>query len=210
MIRSRGHWLRCVGGAAALTVLAFALANAQSAAAVPKEVRDLTGRYAGHWATFTLDAQGHVVPQIAWSDSIRGENPTVSGERAYVTTTDALVFEGGRIPPATVTGTEGYALNADGTLGDYFVATMGQEYRMQRLGPATWAYVSAAQPAEFRALGPEKVLSAQHVLVKVITFEAGLETHNISRITTVRWKGADGEHTTQFVSLQGQHKRIPG
>ena len=38
----------------------------------------------------------------------------------------------------------------------------------------------------------------------------GVETHRVSRVTTVSWKDKDGaERTTQFVSLQGYHKRQP-
>jgi hypothetical protein len=92
----------------------------------------------------------------------------------------------------------------------FFIEVFGQTYRMQKLGKDTWAYVAEASPREFAALGAERLLSANHVLVKVVTYEQGIEIHNVSRITTVRWKDAEGkERTTQFVSLQGQHKRLP-
>ena len=48
------------------------------------------------------------------------------------------------------------------------------------------------------------------MLVKVVTKEQGVETHRISRVTTVSWKDKEGkEQTLQFVSLQGYHKRQP-
>jgi hypothetical protein len=63
-------------------------------------------------------------------------------------------------------------------------------------------------PQELSRLGLSNAISGQHVLIKVITFDQGVETHNISRLTTVRWKDATGkERTTQFVSMQGQHRR---
>ncbi len=177
---------------------------------VPKEVQAIVGTYTGSWTSYGLNEQGQVVRQAAWTDSIKAENPTVAADRAYVTTTDELVFEGGRIPPTRVPGTEGYLLNRDGSLGDYFLEVFGQTYRMQKLGKDTWAYVTEGHPREFAQLGAERVLSAQHVLIKVVTFEQGVETHNVSRMTTVKWKDAGGkERTTQFVSLQGQHKRRP-
>jgi hypothetical protein len=46
------------------------------------------------------------------------------------------------------------------------------------------------------------------VLVKVVTKEQGVETHRISRLTTVSWKDREGkDRWLQFVSLQGFHKR---
>jgi hypothetical protein len=48
------------------------------------------------------------------------------------------------------------------------------------------------------------------VVVKVVTKENNLETHRISRVSTVRWKDKEGkERVTQFVSLQGYHQRRP-
>ncbi len=187
------------------------LASGQSKAQqVPKEVQAIVGTYTGAWTSYVLNEQGQVVRQAAWTDLIKAENPTVAADRAYVTTTDEMVFEGGRIPPARVPGTEGYLLNRDGSLGDYFLEVFGQTYRMQKLGKDVWAYVAEGQPREFAQLGAERVLSSQHVLIKVVTYEQGVETHNVSRLTTVRWKDAGGkERTTQFVSLQGQHKRRP-
>jgi hypothetical protein len=40
--------------------------------------------------------------------------------------------------------------------------------------------------------------------------EQGLETHRISRVTTVSWQDKEGqERFLQFVSLQGHHRRQP-
>jgi hypothetical protein len=71
-----------------------------------------------------------------------------------------------------------------------------------------FAYAISAAPQELARIGKVKAVSAEHVLVKVIADEQGIETHNISRLTTVRWKDSSGkEHTTQFISLQGHHRR---
>lgn len=175
---------------------------------IPKEVSDVAGTYTGSWTSYVLDANGQVVKQAVWTDTMKAENPVVEKNRAFVTTADEMTFEGGRIPPMKVSGREGYTLNADGSLGEYFIETYGQTFKMQKLSDNVLAYTVAATPQELARLGAVKAVSAQHVLVKVITFEQGIETHNISRLTTVRWKDANGvERTTQFVSLQGQHKR---
>ena len=59
-------------------------------------------------------------------------------------------------------------------------------------------------------MGFPKGAAGRHVVVKVITNEAGVETHRISRVTTVSWRDHEGkERWSQFVSLQGFHKREP-
>ncbi len=65
-----------------------------------------------------------------------------------------------------------------------------------------------ATPQELAQLGFSKIISGQHVIVKIINHEEGKETHRISRVTTVNWRDAEGkERWIQYVSLQGFHKR---
>jgi hypothetical protein len=174
---------------------------------VPKEVKDAVGNYTGSWTSYGLDANGQVVKQAAWTDTMKAENPVVEKNRAYVRTTDEMTFEGGRIPPMKILGREGYTLKSDGSLGEYFIEAYGQTYKMQKLGDNVLAYTVPVAPQEFARLGMPNAISGQHVLVKVITYEQGLETHNISRLTTIRWKDASGrERTIQFVSMQGRHQ----
>ena len=104
-----------------------------------------------------------------------------------------MTFEGGRIPPAKVPGKEGYFLNKDGGLGDYFIEASGQTNRMLKIGANVWTYTTPAMAQELVRLGFPKDASAQHVVVKVITNEQGVETHRISRLTTVQWKAKEGE-----------------
>src|SRR3984893_3420713 len=153
---------------------------------IPKEVKDVVGTYTGSWASYGLDANGQVIKQAAWTDTLKADNPVVEKSRAFVTTTDDMIFEGGRIPPMKVSGKEGYLLNSDGSLGEYFIETYGQTYKMQTLGEYVFVYSVAAAPQEVTRLGAGNVLSAQHTLVKVVTFEQDVETHNISRLTTAR------------------------
>jgi hypothetical protein len=78
---------------------------------------------------------------------------------------------------------------------------------MKKLSNNVWAYTAAANAREFQPLG-ERFVSATHVLVKTVSTEQGVEIHNISRITTLKWKDAEGkERVTQFLSLQGQHRK---
>ncbi len=194
---------------ALLTVCCCSVVFAQNKQTqIPKEVSDLVGTYTGSWTSYGLDANGQVVKQAAWTDTLKAENPIVEKNRVFITTTDEMTFEGGRIPPMKVPGREGFTLNNDGSLGEYFIETFGQTYKFQKLSDNVWAYTVSATPQELARLGVMNAISAQHVLVRVITFEQGVETHNNSRLTTVRWKDTSGkERTTQFVSLQGKHRR---
>jgi hypothetical protein len=198
---------RTLNFAFVLSMLVVCFALTSNAQTVPNEVKEIAGTFTGAWTAFTLNAGGEVVKQRAWTDAMKAENPIAEKDRAYVSTIDEMTFEGGRIPPQKIPGKEGYLLNKDGSLGEYFMEIFGQTITMKKLSKDTWVYTTAAAPREFMMLG-DKFLSATHVLVKTVTFEQGIETHNISRVTTVLWKDAAGkDRSTQFVSLQGQHKR---
>lgn len=174
---------------------------------IPAEVQAIAGTFTGAWTSYTINDKGEVVKQTAWTDTIKAEKPTATADRAYVETTDEMTFEGGKIPPQKVVGKEGYFISKDGSLGDYFIEIFGQTISMKKLSDGVWAYSVPANPREFAALG-DKFISANHVLVKTTTMDQGVETHNISRITTLKWKDAEGkERLTQFVSLQGQHRK---
>ena len=191
----------------ALSLLIACFALAANAQVVPAEVKEIVGTFTGSWTAYTLNAKGEVVKQMAWTDIIKAENPVVDKDRAYVSTLDEMTFEGGKIPVQKIPGKEGYLINKDGSLGEYFMEMFGQTILMKKLSKDTWAYTVPATARDFGALG-DKFVSGTHVLVKTTTFEQGIETHNISRITTVLWKDAEGkERATQFVSLQGQHRK---
>ena len=175
---------------------------------VPKEVRALEGTYTGAWTLFGVDEKGDVIKRMAWTDTAKAEKAEVQGDRAFVSTSDEMTFEGGKIPPFKVQGKEGYLLTKDGGLGEYFIEAAGQTNKMIKLGDNVWTYTAPAAGPELARLGFPKDASGQHVLVKVVTQEQGTETHRISRVTTVSWKDKEGkERWLQFVSLQGFHKR---
>src|SRR5262245_25011362 len=97
----------------------------EPAAEVTKEVRDLAGTYKGEWTRYGIDGRGEVVKRMSWTDTVKAEKPQVQDRRAFVTITDEMTFEGGKIPPFKVVGKEGYILKRDGTPGDYFFETNG-------------------------------------------------------------------------------------
>ena len=194
-----------------LLACSFSLGTGRAAdttSEVPKEVKALVGTYSGSWKSFGIDAQGQVVQVGAWTDSMKAEKPVREAERAWVSTEDVMVFEGRTGAPFKVPGKEGYRLKPDGTLGEYFIETFGQTYRMQKLAEGIWTYATDASGQELSQMGFPRGAAGRHVVVKVVTNEAGVETHRISRVTTVSWRDKEGkERWLQFVSLQGYHKR---
>jgi len=176
---------------------------------VPKEVRAIEGTYTGAWTMYGIDDKGEVVKRFAWTDTFKTTGAEVKDGRAYVTWVNEQTFGEGR-PPRKTEGKEGYILTKDGKPGDYFVETFGQTTIMVRLGENVWTAATPAAPQELARLGFPKGATGQHVMVKVVTKEQGVETHRISRVSTVTWTDKDGkERVTQFVSLQGHHRRQP-
>jgi hypothetical protein len=201
---------RVMLGFACLTIILSLATSALAQSAqvqAPKEVAAIAGTYTGSWTMFGIDGQGQVVKRGGWTDTMKASSATVSDGRAYVATVDEMLFEG-RPAPMKFEGKEGYFLNKDGILGDYFIESFDQVIKMQHVAKDTWVYSTQATPQELAPLGFTNVSSARHVVIKVVTVEDGVETHRITRVTTVNWKDAEGkDRWLQYVSLQGVHKR---
>lgn len=182
--------------------------NNGSSQVVPKAVRDLEGTYVGSWTLFGIDEESKVVELASWTDTIKAENPQMDDEQAYVLTTSEMVFDGSDAPPVKFTGKEGYFLMPDGSLGDYFIETFGQVTKSTQLGENVWISVTPASAEDLASYRLPNDSSGQHVLVKVVTSEEGIEIHRITRVTTVTWTVQAGQdQSIQFVSIQGFHKR---
>jgi hypothetical protein len=195
---------------AVAVLLGTVLTSAYAQDTPPKPVVELAGVYRGTWSMYGIDEKGASVKRMAWTDVMTASSPVVERGRAFVSTLDEMTFEGGRIPPMKIKGTEGYFVAPDGTLGDYFIEANGQTHRVTKLGQNTWVYTTAAYPQELSQLGFKDVVSGQHTVIKTVTSEDGLETHHISRVTLVNWKDAAGKSRwIQYVSLEGVHRREP-
>jgi len=174
---------------------------------VPEAVKHLVGTYSGSWTMYGVDDKGGVVEKMKWTDVMEAKDPQIKDGRAFVSTLDKMEFGGG-VPTQQMAGTEGYFLQKDGSLGDYYFENHGQVVKMTRIGEKTWVYTMPAHAGRLAFLGFQNVVAGRHVLVKEITEEEGMECHRISRLTTVNWKDQEGRSRwLQFVSLQGVHRR---
>lgn len=175
---------------------------------IPKEVRALEGTYTGAWTMYGIDEKGEIVKRATWTDTLKAGGAEIKGDRAFVTWSCEQVFDGAKGPLRKSEGKEGFFLKKDGTLGDNFLEMFGQTTRVTKLSESAWSYSSAAAPQELTALGFPKGASGEHVIVKMVTKEKGVETHYITRVSAVTWTDKDGkERVTQFVSMKGFHKR---
>ena len=177
---------------------------------IPDQVKDLVGTYRGEWAMWGLDAKGEAVVRAKWSDVNVASDPKIADGKAFVVTKDEMKFEGA--PKAQLfEGSEGWFVNADGSLGDYYLESGGAITRMHEIDDGVWVYAAAATAQEIGMFGLPAGAIAKHVLVKVVGTEDGHETHRITRVTTASWKEKDGkgghEKTVQFTSLKGFHRR---
>lgn len=197
-------------GFAVAVLLGAALTSGWGQDTPPKVVADLTGVYRGTWNMYGIDEKGGTVKHMAWTDVMTASSLLVERGRAFVSTVDEMTFEGGRIPPMKIKGSEGYFVAPDGTLGDYFIEANGQTHRVTKMGPNTWVFTTEAYPQELSQLGFKDAVSGKHTVVKTVTSEDGLETHHIGRVTLVNWKDAAGKSRwIQYVSLEGVHRRDP-
>jgi hypothetical protein len=172
---------------------------------VPAEVQALAGHYHGEWQMFGIDGKGQVVEGYRWTDTVEATRPRVEGDRALVSTTCTMKLPGGG--SRTLDGEEGYFLHADGSLGDYFLVMAGKTVHMPKLVDRVFCYSLDADPGEFHALGFPSDVHGTNVMVKVVVDEGGVETHRLTRVTTLQWKEADGTpRTLQFTSLKGWHR----
>src|SRR6476469_1729965 len=67
----------------------------QDKPAVPKEVKAIAGVYTGQWTLFGVDKSGNVIKRAAWTDTLTVTNPKVEADRAFVTVSDEMTYEGG-------------------------------------------------------------------------------------------------------------------
>jgi hypothetical protein len=168
-------------------------------------LKKIEGTYVGEWTAYKPDAQGLTVPTVTWKDTVVSRQVVQTKTEAAVVLDEAMRFDNPRIPAMRFSLKEGYLLDDKGAPTTYFIEVQGKRMLVQSLGSDTFVYNTQPEAQELARMGFTNVRNSLHTMVKVVTTVGGLETHKITRLTTVVL--ADGKHY-QFVSLAGTHQKI--
>jgi hypothetical protein len=189
-------------------LVGFAFVAHAQASATFEAAKKIAGKYTGTWTMYGIE-NGKVARKAAWTDVLTAGNPTEEKDRAFVQVSDVMTFTDGTT--RTSNFIEGYISNADGSVGDRFYDLGGTTTHFKQLTQNDWSYQATPADGELWFLGfdPKTVVSASHVAIKTTTFDGSLDTDHVTRMTTIQWKDATGAlKSTQFVSLQGEHRRM--
>ena len=201
------HWYKITAIVIFSSLILFTVSCLDNVDMLPEEVENMVGTYLGEWTIYGLDGDGNTIPFTTWTDSAVAGNPTAEDGRAYVSVIDYMTFQP-PIPPQTVEWIEGYTVNDYGNAEDRFMEMNDRVTILYQVGESTWAYSTAADTNELVTFGFTHIVSGQHDFIKVERFTEGVETHYVSRTTTVEWRDEGGQiQTTQWMSMQGFHRR---
>jgi hypothetical protein len=168
----------------------------------------MIGKYTGKWELFGFDAlKEKIVLKSAWDDEISTGDVVEHSDRVSVAVKNVFTIGGQTFD---LYFTEGYFIGENGNAGERFFEVNEKLTRMTELSEGTWTFVSRLSNEDCYSLGllPTDVIAGNHVTVRVVSRETGVELEQVSRVTTVTFKNAKGEvETVQFVSLKGFHHR---
>lgn len=193
---------------AAIALGFFLLTSAHAGSPAFEAAKKITGKYTGSWTMYGIE-NGNVVEKSSWTDTLIAANPIEENGRAFVEVSDVMTYPDGST--RTSVFHEGYYANSDGSVGERFYEIFGQAIVFKKLTANDWAYQATPAAGELAFLGfdSKSVISASHVAVKSTTYEGGIDTDHVTRLTTVQWKDATGKiRTVQFVSMKGEHVRV--
>ena len=132
----------------------------------------------------------------------------VERRRALVSTIDTITYDDKRLGEVKVEGSEGYELRPDGSLAGYFICMQGHApVSVVRVSANSWAYATNASRFELQQLGFKKAIRGEHTIIRVVTVDEGVQTHRVTRLSTVRFMDRGRRRWTQYVSLDGFHRR---
>ena len=182
----------------------YAQANEGAIAAAAK----IAGVYIGEWEVYGPEKAGKSNLLASWTDSLVAKDPILENGKAFVTVTDAMHFKNGIVYNRKFT--EGYLVNADGSIGSRYFELNGIIVLESPLGADTWAFETKVDPSELKEMGfdPIFVIFAKHITNKAVTKYKGQETEWITRTTTVLLRENEQVSTIQFLSMKGHHTRI--
>jgi hypothetical protein len=175
----------------------------------------LAGHYSGMSAMYFVDVDGTVKQRRTFTEDIDGRNPVLQDGKAFISVTDTQTYDDGT-PPKTVTWTEGFYVNADGTPGAHYFhvaipnVTLPDTVEQPLAGTngAATFDVDATFSADDLGFAGKDVTYAKQTYVKNVVTNGAVETDVVTEVTTIEWKDATGAlQTKQFVSMNGTQSR---
>jgi len=185
----------------------ISMSNIVHAQSAKEAIAKLAGNYSGEWTSYMMSKEGEIVKAISWVDTLKCSEPIINDTSAYVNVFSSMVFDNPQVPPYKMAFQEGYKLKK-GKVGAHFFTMMGVEQLEQQIDENTYVISKALSPFELKQLGFESALEATTTTTKVIMEIDGTEHHNITGISTVKWKEGAEIKLKQFVSLKGLHKKL--
>jgi hypothetical protein len=167
------------------------------------------GTYQGAWEMLGLDAGDEPYTYLSWTDDIVGSNPRIEGDRAMMDVTDFMVLED--YGDYEISWIEGVLIEEDGSPGEEFMEMDGEVTIFSQVKDGYYEYQTELARSDFSAwanVTQDNLISGYHTTYKVVTWPDGMETHDITRVTTLEWDAGDGPQTIEFTSMTGRHQKV--
>ncbi len=166
------------------------------------------GTYHGAWEMYGLDASDKVYLASTWTDIAVGSNPRIEGDRAQLDVIDTMDIDGFEY---VIEWTEGLMIEKDGSTGQAFMDMDGVVTLMPEIKPGYFQYQTDVVSSDLfymANIDMSNLILGYHVTEKWVSEVNGLETHDITRNTHLKWSDKSGEYEADFLSMTGQHTKV--
>ncbi len=172
-------------------------------------ITGMVGTYTGDFVMHGLDGADAPYPAMSWADTAVASNPRIDGDRAQVDVHDTMVMDGG--------GTyeqewlEGILIEPDGSAGDRFIDMDGVVTVQTEVTPGVFEYEQPIEEYDFynwTNVTAANLIAGGHLMHKEVVDDGGIETHLISRTTSLEYEDAGGSTVSvEYLSLEGTHQK---
>ncbi len=173
-------------------------------------VTAMVGVYHGEFQLYGLDADDNAYPSMSGTDVTEATNPHIDGDRAQVDVTSVATPDGGDPFPAQ-TWLEGVFILADGSPGDLFIDQYGEVSIQTEIEPDVFEYEQSFQSWDYDSwanITPQNLISGAQLYHKVVTYPGGVETHDVTRISSLEYEDGGGNTVpVSYTSMEGTHTR---
>jgi len=116
-------------------------------------VQALAGVYTGSSLAYGFDGK----ESQAWSEKVTATDPTVAGDKAFLTVGDEMVFQGGKT--YSLEWTDGFFLSSDGSSGQRYFDIRGHVTIENEIAPNTWTMIQPLSPYDIAGAPKEPLVT---------------------------------------------------